>query len=309
MAFRPKTRRCYELLFRNFVGFCLCNATSLYEVSLEFVLAYLEYLTQNKVSVPMLANNISALKAHFTMYNLQFSLFDHPRVRYFVKALKINRPLALVTRNIMSLQQLQQLVLLCDLEPDGMVFKSIFLLAFFGFLRISNLAPHAVGAFDCTRHITRDDIEFHSQTMAITLKWSKTIQTRDRIHVVTLPRPKGSPLCPVRALKLLLRAYNPSFNHPLFNITTSSGFQVLTDTRIQTFLAKMNFKMGLPSNHFTFHTFRRSGATLAYNAHMPIQSIKHHGSWTSDCVWTYIQQDGSHSRDIAAAFVSMVNNM
>ena len=93
----------------------------------------------------MLANNISALKTSFIMYELQFSLFDHPRVPYFVKALKINRPLSLVTRNIMSLQQLQQLVQLCDLEPDGLVFKSIFLMAFWGFLIISNLAPHAEG--------------------------------------------------------------------------------------------------------------------------------------------------------------------
>ena len=46
ISLRPKTRRCYELLFRNFVAFCICRKKSLYDVDVDIVLSYLEYLVK-----------------------------------------------------------------------------------------------------------------------------------------------------------------------------------------------------------------------------------------------------------------------
>ena len=109
LAFHPKTPRCYELLFRNFVGFCVCCSINVSTASLDEVMAYLEYLVENGVSANMLANNVSALKAHFVMLGLGY-LLEHPRVRYFVKSVKINRLLCPVHRNTMSLDTLTALI-------------------------------------------------------------------------------------------------------------------------------------------------------------------------------------------------------
>ena len=84
--------------------------------------------------------------------------------------------------------------------------------------------------------------------------------------------------------------------------------QVLIDSRIRKVLSSINLHMGYPKNFFTFHTFRRSGATLADNSHVPIHQIQHHGSWTSDCVWRYIKQDQKLGEDIANTFATVVNN-
>ena len=186
------------------------------------------------------------------------------------------------------------------------MFKFIFLIAFFGFFRISNLAPHSLSSFDSSRHLTLRDIKIKSDCMHIRVKWSKTLQTCDRVYLVTLPRLLGSNLCPVKALKKVIKLYHPHLDAPLFQIKTVNGWLVITDSRIRKVLAKLNTKLGYPSSHFTFHTFRRSGATLAFNSHVPIQKIKHHGSWTSDCVWRYIQQDPQYSQDIASVFASVV---
>ena len=64
-------------------------------------------------------------------------------------------------------------------------------------------------------------------------------------------------------------------------------------------IQKLGFSKGF---FFTFHTFRRPGASLAYNAHVPIQQIKHHGSWASDCVWTYVQSDEKNGRRVGKLF-------
>ena len=139
--------------------------------------------------------------------------------------------------------------------------------------------------------------------MKVAIKWSKTLQTRDRIHNIILPKLHPSPLCSISAL----RKYNPAQRDPLFQVMTCTGFKMVTESRLRKTLSALNVKMGFPPSHFTFHTFRHSGATCAYNFHVPIQAIKTHGSWASNCIWTYIQEDTSHSADIARSFVQAVN--
>ena len=112
------------------MGFCQCSKISLQEISIDVTLAYLEYLVENKVSMAMIADNISAIKANFTLYGLEHSLLDHPRVRYFMKAIRINRPLSILKRNIMSIKDLEWLSTLCDQFSCGPVFRAVFLLAF-----------------------------------------------------------------------------------------------------------------------------------------------------------------------------------
>ena len=143
--------------------------------------------------------------------------------------------------------------------------------------------------------------------MCITLKWSKTMQTRDKVHVITLPFLHPSPLCPVYALKRALSYYKPSPHEPLFQVKTTHGYRLVTESKLRKTLSKLNTKLGFKPHHFSFHTFRRSGATCAYNAHVPVQSIKSHGSWASDCVWSYIQQDNTRSAQIAASFKNLIN--
>ena len=52
-------------------------------VSLCVIMAYLEFLVVNGVSVNMVANNISAIKANLIMYSLEHAFLDHPKVDIF----------------------------------------------------------------------------------------------------------------------------------------------------------------------------------------------------------------------------------
>ena len=153
-AFRPRTVKCYNMLFRSFVAFCLFAKVSLENTSVSAALSYLEFLVENEVSVNMVKNHISAIRAMSIVYDLQFSSWDHPKVRYFVKALKLHRPMVLTKRNIIDIGTLKRMVALCQQFPNAEVYKAVFLTAFFGFFRLSNLAPHAIVEFDSTRYFT-----------------------------------------------------------------------------------------------------------------------------------------------------------
>ena len=214
-ALRPRTDHCYTTFFRSFVALGVCTKLNMCELNESHILSYLEYFITQGVSVNMLANNISACRAKFAMNGLHFALWDHPNVRYILKSVKINR-------------------------------QAVFLLAFFGFLRLSNIAPHSLTSFDPSRHLCAGDLIFAKHFLKVILKWSKTIQDRNKVHLLTLTRVKGLKLCPYVACKQAIRLYLPGPNDPLFQIKCGVAWQVLTDTRIRKFLAKINLKLGLP---------------------------------------------------------------
>ena len=216
MAFRPKTRLCYQRLFRVFVGFCISVNVALHSFSVVTVLCFLEYLMHNNVSVGMIINYVSAVKAMAILYNIPHDIFEHPRVKYFIKSIKMSRPILITKRNVMDVNTLTELITLCDNRPNAVTFKANFLTAFFGFFRLSNLAPHATGEFDQSKHLTGGDVFFDKNQVKILLKWSKTLQFNDEVRVITLPRLKSLSICPYRALKAIYKLYAPESNQPLF---------------------------------------------------------------------------------------------
>ena len=119
------------------------------------------------------------------------------------------------------------------------------------------------------------------------IKWTKTVQNRDKIHIISLPRLHSS-ICSVAALKRLTKLYAFSSSTSLFQYRNNKVWLPMTDSKVRKCLKYINVKLGLHPSFFTFHSLRRSGATLAYNSHIPICDIQSHGTWSSDCVWRYI---------------------
>ena len=60
-AFRPRTLKCYDMLFRSFVAFCLFANVPLSEISVSVALYYLEFLVENCVSVNMIKITLQQL--------------------------------------------------------------------------------------------------------------------------------------------------------------------------------------------------------------------------------------------------------
>ena len=73
----------------------------------------------------MFSNYISAAKSSFIILDLNLSLLEHPNVRYFVRSLKINRPLKATKRPVMDLQLLARLVQCCDSIHFDMQFAKL----------------------------------------------------------------------------------------------------------------------------------------------------------------------------------------
>ena len=161
--------------------------------------------------------------------------------------------------------------------------------------------------FDPSRHLTGQDLFFTKNLVKVLIKWSKTIQNRDAVQVISLPKVSNRVICPYKALRALFRLHPMTEIHSVFQVKMPSGWQPLTDSRVRKALKSINMALGLNPHFFTYHSFRRSGATFAYNAHVPIQQIKRHGTWSSECVWRYIQSDHVSGEALAMSLAAVIN--
>ena len=209
------------------------------------------------------------------LYNLPFEAFEHPKVKYFLKAVRINSPLKVSQKHVIDIVTLQCLISLVESFSNGIIYKAMFLVSYFGFFCLSNLVPHAVKDFD-------------------------------KVKVITLPR-LDCPICPFLALQSVFQLFHPADMDPLFQCFASKGIKVMTDSRVRKVLASLNQIMGLRKGFYSFHCFRRSDATLAYKNRVAIEDIQQYGTWMSDCVWRCISLDSQSSSRVASGFKNMLS--
>ena len=140
---------------------------------------------------------------------------------------------------------------------------------------MSNMAPHSRFKFDSNRHFLRQDVIFADPGAHILLKWTKTLQDRSAHHFVQIPSLANHIICPVRALQQLLQSRPLPPSSPLF-VHLFPPFNPVIDTTIRDGLRKILDHLGIPLSGHGFHTFRRSGATLAFDNNVQLQ---HYVPW------------------------------
>ena len=149
------------------------------------------------------------------------------------------------------------------------------------------------------------DVLFLSPGAHILLKWTKTLQHSSAHYFVQIPELKNSTLCPVRAIRKLLNFRDIPSSAPLF-AHSYLPFHPVIDTTIRDGLRKVLTHLGIPLVGHGFHTFRRSGATLAYDNNIQLQHIMAHGLWRSAAVWTYLQNASLAPSIIPTTFADII---
>ena len=146
--------------------------------------------------------------------------------------------------------------------------------------------------FDSSKQLTKSDFKFFPWGTLITIRWSKTIQFRERVVDIPLPCIPGSKLCPTTAV---IHAFH-------FTNSTAANSQAFAwddnslspKTHIFTynlFISKLRdhlTSMGINPQSYAGHSFRRGGASFAYQSGVPLELIKALGDWRSDTILIYL---------------------
>ena len=81
-------------------------------------------------------------------------------------------------------------------------------------------------------------------------------------------------ICPFLALEKCLQVVPGGRNDPLFQFQLYGKWFPLTDNRVRRHLKDLLPLVGKHQSYITFHSFRRSGATFAFNHNVPLQDIQ-----------------------------------
>ena len=256
-------------MFKDFLAFLVVAGLSWSQVTTLVFLAFMEYLHTSGMSASNVANYLTAIRSMMIIHALDTTPLRDQRVPLFIKALKINRPLQPHLPVCMDQEALLRIISVAETLPLSFVYVPLYLLAFFSFLRISNILPHSAAQFDSSRHLCKGDLISSANSVVIIIKWSKTLQDRKKVATVTIPALGASPLCPLNALKKLLHIHPLTDDHPLFIFYKQGRPVTLTDSMARKHLKHISCLLGLPK-HYTFHDFRRGGGYLGFQAWCPL---------------------------------------
>ena len=180
------------------------------------MLIFLEFLAQQNLTPKVIRNYMSSVITMAKVYHLQHVDTSHVLITRFLRSLSFNSTFAPTPRGIFDIPTLYRISLAYDILQDSLVFRDIFLTAFYGFLRMSNIAPHRAKDFDFNRHFLRNDITFTEDGALLLIKW--TLQDHKFYHILQLPKIKNLFLCPVKALRALLGSRPFAFSPFVFHL-------------------------------------------------------------------------------------------
>ena len=222
-AYRPSTTSAHRTHVRAYFAFLhimdLPPTTTLHNI-----MVFIEYLHQNHISYKVITAYLSSVRSMATLYNLPLQSFSHPAITRLLRSISLTSHFAPTPRGVFDIPTLYNISISCDTRDDPHLYRAIFLVPFYGFLRMSNIAPHSSKNFSQQHHFLRQDVIFGPPGAHLILKWTKTMQDRKSHHIIQLPTISNKYLCPVQALTALLKSRDLPPPGPLvcFHQTPSS---------------------------------------------------------------------------------------
>ena len=189
-----------------------------------------------------------------------------------------------ITTSILT-QILSKLDLMSHL--DVVVWASAVTL-FSAMLRRGNLLPRP-DQLSTDKHLRRQDVTFHPWGTQLRIRYSKTIQFKQRELLIPLPRITDHVLCPTQALFLAFqRSSGASPSGPAMVYKSGSQYTPLSPDYFVKRIKQCLSLCGFDHTMYSGHSFRRGGATSAFQAGVPVETIKILGDWRSEAYQVYL---------------------
>ena len=199
-----RTRRLQARMFKNYLAFCAAH--SIRDIGASSAILAFIYSLKDTMSPRTVCNYMSALKAMMQRLGFEVQQFDGVIIRKFRKALSKAPVTRVHPKGTFTTEQIGTLFRINKAMGDHYPYATAFAMGLFAFLRISNLVPASVAAFDPKKLLVRGDVKFTPQWATLIIKWAMNLQHSDQYHEVRVPvlgaQRDG---CPTTLLAELLR--------------------------------------------------------------------------------------------------------
>lgn len=288
MAFADSTKQAYRSHLKKYVNFCKALNIDPAPITSTTLVRYAAYLASS-LSYSSIGKYLNIVRIIHRELGLPNPLEDNYALNVVLKGIKktmggsVSRKLPITPQILLGIRASLNLT-----KPQDVLFWAACLVSFFGLFRKSNVIPKSPSTFQPTKHFIVGDVYKCPEGLSLKVKWSKTIQFQERVFHVPLPFLVNHPLCPVTALITLLRLHQTHDPQaPLFSF--GSVASVLTQPSFVNQLRHHLQKSGVPPQNYSGHSFRRGGASWAFEAGLPGEVIQSLGDWKSQAYLIYLE--------------------
>ena len=95
-SFRRATRKAYNRMFSDFMAFLMAAGLLPSQVDVHILLAFMEFLCQNKFTPSNISNYLAGIRAYCVVYNIPTISFRDEKIQMF------NRPLIIKNTSILT---------------------------------------------------------------------------------------------------------------------------------------------------------------------------------------------------------------
>ncbi|CAH1253130.1 Hypp1093 [Branchiostoma lanceolatum] len=287
VAFALGTQANHRTEFRAYQLFCSFFDLPPLPANPHQLACYAQFLSRSMKSPASISQYLSAVNLLHKMNGLPPCSTSSFEIQQTLRGIKKTLAQQPRERHPLTPEVLLTLRSSLDLSlPQDLTLWSAILIAFFSYLRKSNLVPPSSTKFDPIKHLSRQAILVAKSSLLVNVSWSKTLQARERtisIPVLAIP---GHPLCPVTAYRRMVAALPGQPGDPAFLLP---GRSFLTASKFEKAFSALITNAGFPKGHFTPHDLRRGGYTLAFEAGVPRELRRVHGDWKSDADLLYLK--------------------
>ena len=269
-----------------------------------------QVLSKDFQSSESVGNYLSGMRTILALLGLEVPEVKDRQMQMFLAGLKRTMVHAIKQASPITPQLLIRLSRVVNYKDKVEVIAwTASLLGFYMFLRKSNLAPDAMDRFDPKQQFCRADVNLLGldRPMMVEVRWTKTLQFREKIlHFPVIPA-KNRAICPVFWLHRMILDNPGEPSDPLFLIKVPNTSLALSANQLIYRLRKWLKLIGEDDMAYSLHSLRRGGATFAYQADLEGEMIKLLGGWASDCYIRYIDVSMDKRFESMKAFVDALN--
>ena len=146
-------------------------------------------------------------------------------------------------------------------KPIHATFWCLFLIAVFLMSRKSHLVHSTLAESKTNKQLRRKDFIISENGFTVIIRWSKTIQFRERILEIPVLAIPDSPLCPLSALKQMIHL-TPAPEDALAFILPGGKYRPVLYHEFNKMLRVLIRKTGRDPNGYSSHSFRRGAPPL-----------------------------------------------
>ena len=276
--------------FRSYFGFCIYFDRIPLPADLDTICGYVQFLSRS-VQHPTIRNYLSGVKMLHILTGFPYPFTGNAILRLVLRGIHRLHPYTPIRAPPVTPDILQMLFRVVD-QRDSLE-SSVFACALFLFFTMSRLGSMlpASNKTKADHFLVADRVVSFASGLFVTFLHTKTIQFGERVRCIPLIR-TDSPLCPVAAY-CHARSFmaHLDLQLPAFCFRTASGdISPLFSAKFVSVIRLLFQKAGIADALlFRGHSFRRGGASWAFNRGIPGELIQVMGDWSSDAYKVYLE--------------------